>query len=115
MQELQIRRLYFSTNDVSSMAHIRPHVLRMWENRFQELRPSKSKSGRRLFKPADVKLVMLIKHLKDKGYTDTEIGSLLKKYGPVVLERFEEQNTSWKLLLCDVTRVLREVLDILQD
>lgn len=114
MNGLGIRRLYFSTSDVSEIAKVQPHVLRSWESKFPNLNPSKSKSGRRLFKPGDLDLVLIIKKLKDKGYTEEKIRSLLKYHGREKLIILHDREKSWKVLLFfEIYSCLKEILKIL--
>ena len=75
----EIRKLYYSTKEVSDITKISPQLLRLWEDRIPNLKPSKSKSGRRLYKPDDVKIILLIKEWKEEGYSDEEINSLIHR------------------------------------
>lgn len=117
MNDLRIRRLYYSTSDVSEIAKVRPHVLRSWEAKFPNLKPSKSKSGRRLFKPSDLDLVLIIKRLKDEGYTEEKIYNLLKYHGREKLSKVEllhDREKSRKILLfIEIYSCLQEILTIL--
>lgn len=46
------------------------HVLRFWESRFSQIRPVKSRGGRRYYRPEDMTVLATIKHLLYKqGYT----------------------------------------------
>lgn len=68
-----IRRLYYSAKDVSELVQIPRHILKIWEAKFPQLRPSKSKSGRRLYKQRDLDALIEIKNLKDKGCSDDKV------------------------------------------
>lgn len=64
------RKAYYSIGDVCELTGLKPHVLRYWETQFEPLRPTKNRAGNRVFKPADIELVLLIKHLLyDQKYT----------------------------------------------
>ena len=69
----EIRRLYYSTKEVVEFVQIPRHILRIWETRFPQLKPSKSKSGRRLYRQKDLDILFEIKKLKDQGYTDDKV------------------------------------------
>jgi DNA-binding transcriptional MerR regulator len=56
-------KIYFKIGEVSELLGLQPHVLRYWENEFDILSPSKSKSGQRLYRRKDVELLDLIKDL----------------------------------------------------
>ena len=63
MVEEEVGKLYYSIGEVSRRLGIDQHVLRFWETEFKELAPRKRKGGKRLYKPADLKLVERIKQL----------------------------------------------------
>lgn len=56
-------REYYSIGEVCDVAGLRPHVLRYWETQFEELRPTKNRAGNRVYRPRDVELILLVKHL----------------------------------------------------
>jgi DNA-binding transcriptional MerR regulator len=63
-------KLYFRIGEVSKLTHTKPYVLRFWETEFPTLKPTKSKSGHRLYRRQDVELVLEIKRLLyGKGFT----------------------------------------------
>lgn len=56
-------KLYFRIGEVSDLVGVKPYVLRYWESEFPDIKPSKSKSGQRLYKRRDVELLLKIKEL----------------------------------------------------
>lgn len=56
-------KLYFRIGEVATLLEIKPYVLRYWETEFPEIKPSKSKSGQRLYKKRDVELLWMIRDL----------------------------------------------------
>jgi DNA-binding transcriptional MerR regulator len=63
-------KLYFRIGEVSKLTHTKPYVLRFWETEFPTLKPTKSKSGHRLYRRQDVELVLEIRRLLyGKGFT----------------------------------------------
>jgi DNA-binding transcriptional MerR regulator len=58
-----IPKLYYSIGQVSRIAQVDPHVLRYWETEFKQLAPRKNRSGKRLFREADLKVILRIKEL----------------------------------------------------
>lgn len=115
---LNIRRLYYSTSDVSEIVQVPVRLLRIWENKFPDLKPTKSKSGRRLFKPKDLWVVITIKKLKDAGYTDEKIINLLKHHSVKELinkDLLSNQNKIHKMmLLSEIYTDLNEILSCLK-
>lgn len=63
-------KLYFRIGEVSKLLNVEPYVLRYWESEFPDIKPSKSKSGQRLYKRRDVETLVKIKELLyDERYT----------------------------------------------
>lgn len=56
-------KLYFRIGEVSDIVGVKPYVLRYWESEFPDVKPSKSKSGQRLYKRKDVEMLLKIKEL----------------------------------------------------
>lgn len=56
-------RPVFRAQEVCEIADVQPYVLRTWEAEFPDLGVSKSASGPRLYRRADVERVLRIKHL----------------------------------------------------
>ena len=56
-------KLYFRIGEVSDLVGVKPYVLRYWESEFQDIHPTKSKSGQRLYRRRDVEVLMTIKTL----------------------------------------------------
>lgn len=63
-------KLYFRIGEVSDIVGVKPYVLRYWETEFPDIRPTKSKSGQRLYKRRDVELLLQVRELLyDERYT----------------------------------------------
>lgn len=64
------RRAFYSIGEVCSMVGVKPHVLRYWESQFDELSPSKNRSGNRVYQTEEIELIALIHRLvHDERYT----------------------------------------------
>ncbi len=57
------RKAYYSIGDVCDLTGLKPHVLRYWETQFDVLHPTKNRAGNRVYRPRDVQLILLVKHL----------------------------------------------------
>ncbi len=118
MQGPKIRRLYYSTKEVSEIVHISPQILKDWELTIPNLKPTKSKSGRRMYKPEDMKAILKIKEWKDSGHSDEEINRLLKSSSvqKTVVNGGEtkEKKSGRVLLLYEISNGLRDILHILE-
>jgi DNA-binding transcriptional MerR regulator len=53
----------FRSQEVCDIAEVQPYVLRSWEAEFPDLGVSKSAAGPRVYRRADVELVLRLKHL----------------------------------------------------
>ena len=56
-------KVFFRIGEVSRLTGVKAYVLRYWEAEFPSLRPKKSKSGQRLYRKADVEMVLRVKDL----------------------------------------------------
>lgn len=63
-------KLYFSIGETAALCDIKPHVLRYWEQEFQQLTPIKRRGNRRYYQRKDILLVCTIKSLLyGQGFT----------------------------------------------
>jgi DNA-binding transcriptional MerR regulator len=63
-------KLYFKIGEVASIVGVKPYVLRYWESEFSLVRPTKTRSRHRLYRPKDVETLMQIKRLlHDERFT----------------------------------------------
>ena len=61
---------YFTIGEVSELCDVKPHVLRYWEQEFEQLNPVKRRGNRRYYQRQDVILVREIRALLyQEGYT----------------------------------------------
>jgi DNA-binding transcriptional MerR regulator len=56
-------KLYYRIGEVETITEIPAYVLRYWESEFKLLRPKKNPAGQRLYRKADLELVLRIKAL----------------------------------------------------
>ncbi len=63
MDEPIAKRAYYSIGQVCELTGLKPHVLRYWETQFELLHPTKNRAGNRVFRPKEVELILLVKHL----------------------------------------------------
>ena len=78
-------KLYFRIGEVSDIVGVKPYVLRYWETEFPDIRPSKSKSGQRLYKRRDVEMLLMVKELLyDKRFTIDGAKQRLREQGKEV-------------------------------
>ena len=63
MNEPIAKKAYYSIGEVCDLTGLKPHVLRYWETQFDVLNPTKNRAGNRVFRPKEVELILLVKHL----------------------------------------------------
>ena len=61
---------YFAIGEVSELCGVKPHVLRYWEQEFEQLKPVKRRGNRRYYQRGDVMMIRQIRSLLyEQGYT----------------------------------------------
>ena len=64
------KKSYYKIGEVSAMLDVPVSTLRFWEDTFEQLDPFRTPGGTRKYRPEDVEVCKLIKHLlRDKGYS----------------------------------------------
>lgn len=56
-------KLYYRIGEVSALTGVPSYVLRFWEGEFPTIKPRRTESGQRLYRPADVERIRLIQDL----------------------------------------------------
>lgn len=63
-------KLYFKIGEVTDITGVAGYVLRFWESEFKSISPRRTDSGQRLYRKADVEIILKIKHLLyDREFT----------------------------------------------
>lgn len=57
------KKAYYSIGEVCDLTGLKPHVLRYWETQFDVLSPTKNRAGNRVYRPKEIELILLVKHL----------------------------------------------------
>ena len=75
-------KLFYKIGEVCKICDVAAHVLRYWETEFPPLTPNKNRSGQRIFREKDVRLVAEIKRLLyEEGYTIAGARKQLRRNG----------------------------------
>lgn len=100
---------YFTIGEVSELCGVKAHVLRYWEQEFDELSPVKRRGNRRYYQRQDVMTIREIRSLLyDQGYT---IGGAKQKLHSNEQSAEGSQNNA--ALIKEMIAELEEVLDVL--
>jgi len=113
MQRPDIKRLYYSSRQISEMAQIDVKTLSEWESAFPKIKPVRHKSGKKLYRPSDFKTVLLIKKMKNKGIDDTKISAILTSEITDELIDKSKVNGSKKQVIPEIKKRLKDILNIL--
>ena len=99
---------YFTIGEVSDLCGVKAHVLRYWEQEFDELAPVKRRGNRRYYQRQDVLTIREIRSLLyDQGYT---IGGAKQKLHNNDKPEGNIQNAE---LIKEMIAELEEVLEVL--
>lgn len=104
---------YFTIGEVSELCGVKPHVLRYWEQEFNQLKPVKRRGNRRYYQHHEVLLVRRIRELLyNQGFTISGARNRLDEGGVVeapVPEKQENQQKggALRLELLSVIEMLR--------
>lgn len=73
---------FFKIGEAARLCAVKPYVLRYWETEFSSLRPQKTRSQQRLYRPKDVELLLKIRHLLyDERFTIEGARGRLRELG----------------------------------
>ena len=86
---------YFTIGEVSELCGVKPHVLRYWEQEFNQLKPVKRRGNRRYYQHHEVLLVRKIRELLyNQGFTISGARNRLDKGVPVESVAVDVQDTN---------------------
>jgi DNA-binding transcriptional MerR regulator len=78
---------YFTIGEVSELCGVKPHVLRYWEQEFNQLKPVKRRGNRRYYQHHEVLLVRRIRELLySQGFTISGARNRLDEGGAIDMQ-----------------------------
>jgi len=104
---------YFTIGEVSDLCGVKPHVLRYWEQEFNQLKPVKRRGNRRYYQHHEVLLVRRIRELLyNQGFTISGARNRLDEGGVIEVPAAEKADNQQKgsglrLELLSVIEMLR--------
>jgi len=106
-------KLYFKIGEVGKLADVPPHVLRYWESEFSAIRPKRASSKQRLFRRADVMLILKLKELlHEQGYTIAGARKYLADHGDLADDQHEPPATPQPELCHALDKIKEELLHL---
>ena len=66
----------YSIKDLEHLSGIKAHTLRIWEQRYSLIEPSRTDTNIRFYDQEDLKLILNVSLLKDNGYKISKIASM---------------------------------------
>ncbi len=105
-------KLYFKIGEVGKLADVPPHVLRYWESEFSAIRPKRANSKQRLYRRADVELILKLKVLlHERRYTIAGARKFLEEGGEWHEDLHEPPHEQKKVSLT-ISRIKEELQDL---
>ncbi|MCY3769861.1 MAG: MerR family transcriptional regulator [Gammaproteobacteria bacterium] len=108
---------YFTIGEVSKLCDVKPHVLRYWEQEFEQLKPLKRKGNRRYYQRHEVKLIRHIRRLLyAEGFTISGARTRLEQFvseensASTVLASTQDTSKMIQQLITELTEV-QEILN----
>ncbi len=100
---------YFTIGEVSELCAVKPHVLRYWEQEFDQLSPVKRRGNRRYYQRQDVLMIRQIRALLyDQGFT---IGGARLRLSS---DEAKDESSQYKQLIRQMIVELEDVLVVLK-
>ena len=109
-------KLYFKIGEVGKLADVPPHVLRYWESEFSAIQPKRANSKQRLFRRADVELILKLKTLlHEQGYTIAGAKKFLASHHDECLDDHSLEHAPTQTALPDISLTLDRIKEELQN
>jgi DNA-binding transcriptional MerR regulator len=106
---------YFTIGEVSELCGVKPHVLRYWEQEFNQLKPVKRRGNRRYYQHHEVMLIRRIRELLyEQGFTISGARNRLLSEGDEPHPPEHEDKSADSLDLALIKKELAEILALLK-
>ena len=114
MNEPIAKKAYYSIGEVCDLTGLKDHVLRYWETQFDVLNPTKNRAGNRVYRPKEIELIVLVKHLLyEEKYTIEGARKKLQEMRKAGELEEELQDVLEPEVVAGLKAELRELLEIL--
>jgi len=103
---------YFTIGEVSELCAVKPHVLRYWEQEFEQLKPVKRRGNRRYYQRQDVLTIRQIRSLLyDQGFT---IGGARQNMQVDATEGKATTDAEFNNMIGSIITELEDILELLK-
>lgn len=114
MEEPILKKEYYAIGEVCDVTGLKPHVLRYWETQFDVLHPDKNRAGNRVYRPKEIELILLVKHLLyEEKYTIEGANQKLKEMRKEGELEEERQDVLEPEVLSGLKSELQDLLKVL--
>ncbi len=101
-------KLYYTIGEVSKIADLPQSVLRYWETEFDDIKPPRHKSGKRLYRQAEIDHILLIKKLLHEDRFTIEGARIALKKGA-------DRNNKTNITVEEIKNGLKEIINLLDE
>ena len=107
-------RIYFTIGEASHLCGVKPHVLRYWEQEFDQLQPDKRRGNRRYYRYQDLIMIRRIRALvHNQGFTLSGAKQRVEEEDEARIEA--TQDDSKGMALREVIRELKQIKQLLSE
>ena len=107
-------RVYFTIGEASRLCGVKPHVLRYWEQEFEQLQPDKRRGNRRYYRYQDLIMIRRIRALvHQQGFTLSGAKFRIQEEDEARVEATHDDSKG--MALREVIRELEQVRRLLSD
>jgi DNA-binding transcriptional MerR regulator len=80
----------FSIKDLADFSGIKPHTIRIWEQRFNFLKPNRTETARRVYNPEELNLFLEVMLLNQNGYKISKIAGMSMEDKLRLIEKMDD-------------------------
>ena len=107
-------RVYFTIGEASRLCCVKPHVLRYWEQEFEQLQPDKRRGNRRYYRYQDLIMIRRIRALvHQQGFTLSGAKLRVQEEDEARIEATHDDSKG--MALREMIRELEQVRRLLSD
>jgi DNA-binding transcriptional MerR regulator len=94
----------YAISELSQLSGIKPHTIRMWEQRYGILKPKRTETKIRTYSDHDLRFLMNIALLNRQGYKISKIAELGNEEINNIVNQIEQADPSFEILVDQLTK-----------